>query len=207
MLSRSQQRVLDYIESQIARFGESPPIKDVCQHLGLSSPATVAKHLDALERAGYIKRVPRAKQSIQVIKRDSSSDAGASGLHDVPLLGVVAAGRPVEAVMNLETIEVPSRMLIPGRTFALLVRGDSMVDQYIQDGDFIIVEQRVTANNGDTVVALIDGTEATVKKFYQASGEDRVILKPSNSAYQPLEITPASRVVVQGIVRGVLHFC
>lgn len=207
MLSRSRQRVLDYISAHIDRHGESPQIKQMCEHLGLSSPATVAKHLDALEQGGYIKRVPRAKKSIQVIRQADASESETGGLNEVPLLGTVAAGRPVEAVMNMETIEVPSRMVIPGKTFALKVRGDSMVDHFIQDGDYLIVEQRATANNGDTVVALIDGSEATVKQFHQTPGEDRVVLMPSNKAYQPIEISPSSRVTVQGIVRGVLHFC
>jgi SOS regulatory protein LexA len=165
----------------------------------------VAKHLDGLEQAGYIKRVPRAKKSIQVVRQNERPASGSAV--EIPLLGIVAAGGPIEAVMNFESIEVPSQMVIPNKTFALKVRGDSMVDNCIQDGDVLVVEQRVTANNGDTVVALIDGSEATVKQFYSTAGEDRVTLRPANKTYQPIEISPSSRVTVQGIVRGVLHFC
>jgi repressor LexA len=119
------------------------------------------------------------------------------------LLGVIAAGRPIEAILSSETICVPRDMLGKSRTFALRVRGDSMIGEGILDGDFVVVESRQTADNGQTVVALIDGTEATVKQFYRERG--RVRLEAANSRYKPIFIKPPDRVSVQGVVIGVLR--
>jgi repressor LexA len=118
-------------------------------------------------------------------------------------LGNVAAGHPIEAILSQDTVSIPPDMLGRGRTFALRVRGDSMIDEHIRDGDFVIVESRQTAENGQTVVALVDGSDATVKRFYQA--RDHVRLEPANSLYKPIIVKPPERVSIQGIVIGVIR--
>jgi len=118
-------------------------------------------------------------------------------------LGVVAAGQPIEANLSHEVVGVPEDLLGKGRTFALRVRGDSMIDEHIADGDFVIVESRQTADNGQTVVALIDGSDATVKRFYREKNHIR--LEPANPNYEPIIIKPAERCSVQGVVIGVIR--
>jgi repressor LexA len=121
----------------------------------------------------------------------------------ISLLGVIAAGRPLEAVLGNETVSVPSDMVQSNRVFALKVRGDSMVDQQICDGDYIIVESRDTADNGQTIVALIDGAEATVKRFYGGPGHVR--LEPANQLHTAIVVAPPDRIAIQGIVVGVIR--
>jgi repressor LexA len=118
-------------------------------------------------------------------------------------LGVVAAGTPIEAILSHEVISVPPDLANRGRTFALKVKGDSMIDEHITEGDFVIVESRNTANSGDMVVALVDGSDATVKRFYPEG--DGIRLQPANPDYEPIVVRPASRVTVQGVVVGVLR--
>jgi len=122
---------------------------------------------------------------------------------EIPLLGVVAAGKPIEAILNNETICVPRDMVGRARTYALRVRGDSMIGDHICDGDFIVVQSQTTAENGQTVVALVDGTDATVKRFYK--GRDHVRLEASNPQYKPILLKPADRASIQGVVVGVIR--
>jgi repressor LexA len=122
---------------------------------------------------------------------------------EIPLLGAVAAGHPIEAILSQEVVAIPPDLLGRGRTFALRVRGDSMIDEHIRDGDFVIVESRQTAENGQTVVALIDGNDATVKRFYREGNQIR--LEPANPAYKPIIVKPSERVSIQGVVIGVIR--
>jgi repressor LexA len=152
----------------------------------------------ALEREGKIQRTPNASRGIEVVKADMGDDSC-----EIPMLGVIAAGRPVEAILNNETITVPRDMLGKGRTFALRVRGDSMIGEGILDGDAIIVESGQTAKNGQTVVALLDGSEATVKRFYQERGQVR--LEAANPRYKPIIIKPPDRLQIQAIVIAIFR--
>jgi SOS regulatory protein LexA len=122
---------------------------------------------------------------------------------EIPLLGVVAAGQPIEAILNNETVCVPRDMVGRSRTYALRVRGDSMIGDHICDGDLIVVQSQKTAENGQTVVALVDGTDATVKRFYK--GRDHVRLEASNPQYKPILVKPADRASIQGVVVGVIR--
>lgn len=193
-----QRELYDYIRRFIDASGQAPTIAEIRQHLGLSSPASVHQLLSSLEREGLIRRTPNISRGIEVTGIEPPG-----GECEIPLLGVIAAGRPIEAILSRESICVPRDMLGRGRTFALRVRGDSMIGEQIREGDFVVVESRQTAENGQTVVALIDGNDATVKRFYQERG--RVRLEAANPRYKPITIKPPDRLSIQGVVIGVIR--
>ncbi len=193
-----QRKVYDYLCRYVEAHNEAPTIAEIGTHFGLRSPATVHHLLTALEKAGMIRRIPNAGRGIEIVKTEEPVDKEG----EIPLLGVIAAGRPIEAVLSHETIQIPPDMLGRGRTFALRVRGDSMIEDHIRSGDFIVVDSRPTAENGQTVVALVDGHEATVKRFYR--DRDHIRLEPANPNYDPI-VVPHDRVDIQGIVIGVIR--
>src|ERR1044072_8548512 len=198
VLTPRQREVYEFIRRFAETHGYAPTIAEIRAHLGLSSPATVHQLLSTLEREGLIRRIPNVSRGIEIVRQESSEQAC-----EIPLLGGVAAGQPIEAILSHEVVSIPPDLLGRGRTFALKVRGDSMIDEHIREGDFLIVEARQTAENGQTVVALVDGSDATVKRFYRDSNEIR--LEPANPAYKPILIKPAERVSIQGIVIGVIR--
>ena len=177
----------------------APTMAEIREHFGLSSPATVHQHLSALEHEGLIRRQKHIQRGIELLHK-----AVPEGDTEIPLLGLVAAGVPIEAVLTRETICV-SRDLYKPERFALRVRGDSMKDEHIADGDFIIVEppKNGKPRNGQTVVALIDNSEATVKKFYDETNQIR--LEPANPDFKPIFVKPPHRLKVQGIVVGLMR--
>lgn len=193
-----QRELLDYLNRFITGYGHAPTLAEIRAHLGLRSPSTVHALLTALEREGLIRRVPNAARAIEIIAADPSANEC-----EIPLLGLIAAGRPIEAILSNETVCITRDMLGRGRTFALRVRGDSMTGDGILDGDLIIVESRQTADNGQTVVALVDGSEATVKRFYKERGGVR--LEAANPRYKPIHIKPSDRLSIQGAVIGVIR--
>jgi repressor LexA len=193
-----QREALDFISRFINARGQPPTIAEIQAQMGLRSPATVHSLIAALDREGFIRRTPNVSRGIEVINSEQP-DAEC----EIPLLGVIAAGRPIEAILSSETVCVPRDMLGRARTFALRVRGDSMIGEGILDGDLIIVESRRTAESGQTVVALVDGGDATVKRFYRERG--RIRLEAANPRYRPIFIKPPDRVSVQGVVIGVLR--
>ncbi len=197
-ISPRQREVFDYLSRFVGKHGNAPTIAEIQAHLGLNSPATVHSLLSALERAGLIRRIPNVSRGIEIIGDDPTTSEC-----EIPLLGVIAAGRPIEAILSQESICIPRDMLGKGRTFALRVKGDSMTGEGILDGDSIIVEARQTAENGQTVVALVDGSDATVKRFYKERGQVR--LEAANPRYKPIIIKPSDRVDIQGVVIGVLR--
>ena len=165
----------------------------------MSSPASVHSILSALEREGLIKRIPNVSRGIEVIEQDEPENE-----YEVPLLGAVAAGQPIEAILTHDTVSVPRGMTSNGgRTFALRVRGDSMIEENIQDGDIIIVASQQTAENGQMVVALIDGNYTTVKKFYREP--EFIRLQPANTQFKPIFIKTPERIQIQGIVCGLIR--
>ena len=197
-LTRRQREVLDVIREFIETKGYSPSLEEIGGRLGLSSVATVHKHVTHLVEKGFVRRVWNQNRSIDLA--DETQRAGA--LH-LPLAGSIAAGRPVEAVPTSETIAVPSDMVTGrGRTFVLKIRGDSMVDEQIRDGDYVVIEERRVAEDGETVVALVDGSDATLKRF-QKDGH-RIRLLPANQTMAPI-VVPADRVQIQGVVVGLLR--
>lgn len=190
-------QIYDYLCRYSDKYSYAPTIAEIGKQFNLSSPASVHHILSGLEREGLIRRIPNVSRGIEVVRAEPSEDE-----FEIPLLGVVAAGQPIEAILSQETLSVPRDMIGSGRLFALRVRGDSMIGEQIREGDFIVCESRRTATNGQTVVALVDGSDATVKKFYKE--RDNVRLEPSNPKYKPI-VVKADRVTIQGVVRGLIR--
>jgi repressor LexA len=177
---------------------QPPTIAEIGKQFHMTSPASVHSILSALEREGFIKRIPNVSRGIELIKQQGTDDET-----EIPLLGMVAAGQPIEAILSHETVSAPRNMVGRGRMFALRVRGDSMIEENIQDNDIIIVSSQETAENGQMVVALIDGNYATVKKFYREP--DFIRLEPANPQFKPIFIKTPERIQIQGIVRGLIR--
>lgn len=192
-LTRRQKEVLEYLRSFINKHDYAPSYREIADSFGFSSVATVSEHIDSLKSKGYLENEENMARSIQL------TPIWDERTFKIPLLGAIAAGLPIEAVRTAETIDIPRDMM--GRNvFALRVRGDSMEEDGILDGDFVIIEQTSTPKNGDIVVALVEGNNVTLKRFYRES--DHIRLQPANGKYQPIR---TKRVVVQGRVRGVIR--
>ena len=193
-----QKRVYDFIRRYMESNQEPPTIAEIGRHFQMSSSASVHAILTALEREGLIKRIPNVSRGIQIVEQSNTN-----GENEVPLLGTVAAGQPIEAILSHDTVSVPKSMQTRDRTFALRVRGDSMIEENIQDGDIIIVASQKIAENGQVVVALIDGNYATVKKFYREP--DFIRLEPANPQFKPIFIKTPERIQIQGVVKGLIR--
>jgi repressor LexA len=198
-VTRRQREILDFIAGHLDAKGYAPSFEEIAHQFGFHSLATVHEHLTNLERKGYIRRAHNESRAIEIIP-----PKGQTGATELPLLGLVAAGQPIEAISGNDTIAVPDE-LIPrrGRSYVLKVRGESMIDEHIKDGDFIVVQERNQADSGQTVVALVHGDGATVKRFYREPG-GWIRLQPANASMQPLRINERD-VIVQGVVVGVIR--
>ncbi len=195
-LTKRQKAILNYLQDYLLQNEYAPTLEEIAGHFGLASLNGVYKHLKALEERGFIRRLSNQARSIQIL------ESGSSNRFALPVLGTVAAGQPIEAVSDNEEIVVPESFLTRGRNFVLRVSGDSMIDEHIQDGDLIVVAEQPTASDGQMVVALVDGENVTLKKFYREG--DQVRLQPANPALEPLYYS-TDRIVIQGIVTGVLR--
>jgi repressor LexA len=202
-LTRRQWQVYDFISRFISENGYSPSFEEIKAGQGLNSLATVHKHISNLEKKGLLTRDYNRSRSIELLapkgklKQSMSVNTGVV----LPLLGRIAAGQPIEAVQNPETISLAD-FVQSKEVFVLEVRGESMQDEAILDGDYVLVEKTKNAHNGDIVVALVDGTDATLKRFYKEG--DQIRLQPSNAAMKPI-MAHASAVQIQGRVIGVLR--
>ncbi|MBZ5568987.1 MAG: transcriptional repressor LexA [Acidobacteriia bacterium] len=200
-LTRRQRQVYDFIAGFVQSHGYSPSFEEIGNGLGLSSLATVHKHISNLEKKGLLRRDYNRSRSIDVLPpRGRMKQAMAAPL-SLPLLGRIAAGQPIEAMENPESISLHD-FTGSKDVFVLQVRGDSMQDEAILDGDYVLVEKAQTARNGEIVVALVDGSETTLKRFYKEG--DRIRLQPSNAAMPPIMVSAAA-VRLQGRVIGVLR--
>jgi len=197
ILTKRQKEIFDYIEAAIQDNGYAPTLEEIGQRFNLRSLATVHKHVSNLEAKGLIRRKWNHSRAIEVVNRRRKARAV-----ELPLLGRVAAGRPIEALEGDDTIEVPESLVRRRNTYVLKVAGDSMVDDGILDGDLIVVEERPEPNNGDMVVASIDG-EATVKRFYR-EGRGTVRLEPANPRYKPIIVRDRD-LQIRGVVVAVLR--
>ena len=195
-LTKRQREIYDFLREYVAREGYAPSLEEVGAHFGLSSVATVHKHVQNLVEKGLLRKTWNRSRSIEIV------EAASEPACEIPLLGTVAAGMPIEAVSTADSISVPQDLVGSRECFALGVRGDSMIDDHIVDGDIVVLESRKTPSEGETVVALIDREEATLKRFYSDGGKVRLV--PANKALEPLEY-PAERVEVQGVVIGLLR--
>jgi repressor LexA len=196
-LTKRQREILDYLNDFIQQHGYAPSLEEIGRRFSLSSLATVHKHLTNLQEKGFIRRAWNRSRSVEVVPTRSGGRAV-----ELPLLGYVAAGAPIEAIPGNETISVPEDFVGKRDTYVLRVRGDSMVDEHIRDGDFVVVEDRKVAENGEMVVALLRGSDVTLKKLYRENGHVR--LQPANPALRPL-IVSAGDVQVQGVVIAVMR--
>jgi repressor LexA len=202
-ITKRQRELYDFLSRFVAENGYSPSYEEIKGGMGLSSLATVHKHVTNLEKKGLLTRDYNRSRSIDLLppKGKLKQSMAVNTAMVLPLLGRIAAGRPIEAVANNETISLAD-FVRSKEVFVLEVRGDSMQDEAILDGDYVLVEKTKTAHNGDIVVALVDGTDATLKRFYR-EGEN-VRLQPSNAAMKPI-IVSAAALEVQGRVIGVLR--
>jgi repressor LexA len=200
-LTRRQRQVYDFIAAFVQSHGYSPSFEEIGEGLGMSSLATVHKHVSNLEQKGFLKRGYNRSRSIDVVPPRGRMKQAFMAAGGWPLLGRIAAGRPVEAIEHPETISL-NDFTRAKEVFVLQVRGDSMQDEHIVDGDYVLVEKSTTAHNGDIVVALVSGSEATLKRFYKEG--DRIRLQPSNAAMAPIMVH-ARDVQLQGKVIGVLR--
>ena len=201
-LTKRQREIYEFIRQFIASKGYAPSIAEVGRHFHLTSPATVHKHLQNLAQKGLIKRSWNRSRAIEIIPgADTVSASAAGGFAELPLLGLIAAGLPLEAVADNETIPLPWSSG-ESNLYVLRVKGDSMIEDHIRDGDYVIVEGRQTAQNGETVVALLEGENATLKRFYRE--EDRIRLQPANPSMEPIFVKEGE-LRIQGVVVGVLR--
>jgi repressor LexA len=196
-LTKRQKEILDYLSEFIQQHGYAPSLEEIGRRFSLSSLATVHKHLTNLQEKGFIRRSWNRSRSVELL----AAPTGHRAL-ELPMLGYVAAGVPIEAVTTAETIAVPEDLAGRRESYVLRVKGDSMIDEQIRDGDFVVVEDRKSADNGEMVIALVRGTDVTLKKFYRENG--RVRLQPANPSMQPLWFDP-SQVQVQGVVVGMMR--
>lgn len=201
-ITRRQRQVLDFITNFIRENGYSPSFEEIGQGMGLSSLATVHKHISNLDQKGYLKRDYNRSRSIDVVpnKSRSKTPAAVIGL-ELPLVGRIAAGHPIEQVETPETISLAD-FTRSKDVFVLEVSGESMQDEHIVNGDYVLVEKTQTARNGEIVVALVDGAETTLKRFFKEG--EMIRLQPSNATMQPIMV-PAASVAIQGRVIGVLR--
>lgn len=199
-LTERQKEILDFIRQYRKERGVAPTHREVCDRFGFSSYGTAYKHLKLLAEKGYLRRDRHQRRGLELIAPDTESPAAEL---ELPFFGRIAAGRPIEAVSGDETVPVPPLLVHerPADHYVLQVTGDSMVEEGIHDGDWVIVEKRERARSGEMVVALISD-EATLKRFYPQG--DRVRLQPANAAMAPL-LVPARDVRVQGIVVGLMR--
>jgi repressor LexA len=199
-LTKRQKEILDHIGTFIEEWGYAPSFEEIAEHFGYASLATVHEHLSNLERKGYIRKAYNESRSIELVDRSR----GATVPFELPLLGTVAAGLPIEAVEDTETLSVPPDMVRRNReNYVLRVEGDSMIDEQIRHGDYIVVAAQDSAEDGQMVVALVGGDSATVKKLYREAG-GRVRLQPANPTMRPI-VEDARNVRIQGVVVGVIR--
>lgn len=196
-LTKRQKELFDYLDGFLAEHGYAPTLEEIGTRFNLNSLATVHKHLTNLEHKGLIRRTWNHSRAIELV-----SQRKATAAVELPLLGRVAAGRPIEALEQTDQISIPEELVRRQNTFVLRVVGSSMVGDGILDGDYIVVEERPSADNGETVVATING-EATVKRFYREKG-GKVRLQPANETMQPV-VVREKEVDVRGVVVAVLR--
>jgi repressor LexA len=197
-LTRRQKEILDFLGRHIEKKGYAPTIEEIGEQFGLSSLATVHKHLSNLQQKGLIKRAWNRSRALELVPTEVTVRAV-----ELPLLGRVAAGTPIEAVQSTETIFVPEDMVGRKDTYVLQVKGDSMIDEQIRDGDYVIVENRRTARDGEMVIALVERENVTLKKIYWDAG-GKVRLQPANARMKPIYVDQAD-LRIQGVVIGVLR--
>jgi repressor LexA len=196
-LTKRQREILNYLADFIQQQGYAPSLEEIGQRFGLSSLATVHKHLTNLEGKGFIRRSWNKSRSVEIVPTKHGAQS-----RELDLMGYVAAGEPIEAVATLESIAVPEMLIGNNRAYVLRVRGDSMIDEQIRDGDYVVVEDRKTAENGEMVIALLNNAEVTLKMLFREN--DSVRLQPANRKMEPIVIREVD-LRIQGVVVGIMR--
>jgi len=194
-LTRRQQEIYDYLKENSSQFEHAPTLTELCDALGLSSRGSMHKQIQALIEAGLIEPMNQQRRGIRLTEQAPQ----AANDDELPMMGYIAAGRPIEAMENPQNMQVPFNLRTSKNCYVLQVQGDSMIDEGILDGDFVVIEQRSTARNGEIVVALIDESDATLKRIEQKPGE--TILHPANPNMSPMHFHP-DQVRIQGVLVG-----
>jgi repressor LexA len=200
-LTERQRDILEFIREFQRQRGVAPTHREICDHFGFSSYGTVYKHLSLLEKKGLIRRDWNQKRGVELVDREETQPTPSTPVRELPLFGYIAAGRPLEVETSDEMIAVPEHLTSRGDNYVLKVRGDSMIDDGILDGDLVIIARRERADNGQMVVANVNG-EVTLKRIY--SEGERVRLQPANSMMNPI-YAAARDVAVQGVVVGLMR--
>jgi len=195
-LTRRQQEIYDYLREQLDDFPHPPTLDELCDALGLKSRGSLHKQIQALIEAGLVEPMNNLRRGIRLVEHEPEMATDTDAL---PLYGYIAAGHPIEAISNPEMIDVPTQLRTPNPCYVLEVRGDSMIDEGILDGDWVVIEHRDQARNGEIVVALVDGEEVTLKRLEKRP--DGVVLHPANSNLSPMHFGPG-QVQIQGVLVG-----
>ena len=193
-LTRRQQEIYEHLREHLADVAHPPTLDELCDALGLKSRGSLHKQIQALIETGLIEPMNNLRRGIRLAEPEAVADVDA-----LPLYGYIAAGSPIQAIANPESIDVPPQLRTPNPCYVLEVRGDSMIEEGILDGDWVVIEHRDHARNGEIVVALVDGEEATLKRLEQRSGE--VVLHPANSSLSAMHFSP-DQVQIQGVLVG-----
>ena len=201
-LTKKQRKTLDFITTFIEQKGYSPSYREIANGLKLNSVATVAQHIDTLVEKGFLEKGSNSARSlIPVDEVEASINEPGVGL---PILGLIAAGSPIETIAgHKETLEVPSFMVGTKNSYVLQVKGQSMIEDGIHDGDYVVVQEKEVPSNGDTVVALVNDGEATLKRYYKEKGHIR--LQPANSTMEPIIVKPGTPIKIQGVLIGLIR--
>jgi repressor LexA len=198
-LTKVQRRILDYLQSYSSEHGYAPSFEEIAEAFNYNSLATVHEHLSNLDRKGYIRKSFNESRAIEILPSEVFPKA-----IELPIKGSVAAGLPIEAFESNETIAVPDAFVRrAGDHYVLRVRGDSMIDEQISDGDYVVVHDRPSADNGEMVIAMLEDSGATVKRYYRER-DGRIRLQPANAAMSPIYVND-TQIRVQGIVVGVMR--
>lgn len=212
MLKEREQKILDFMKKEVRENGYPPTVREICAALGIKSTSTAYKDIVSLEKQGYLKKHPSKRRALMLVD-DASSSSHNNNVEEqvphtpvveVPVVGQIAAGTPILAEQNIEeTFPIPERFVGDGTTFMLTVKGESMIEAGIMDGDYILVEKQNSVRNGDIVAAMVDGfeSEATVKTFYKEDGHIR--LQPENRTMSPIIVND---VKILGKVKGVFRY-
>lgn len=199
-LTKRQKEVLDFVSQFIELHGYAPSYREIAAYFKYGSVATVAEHIESLVSKGMLQKSDNEARSIQLVKQDLD----ATPRIGLPILGLVAAGQPIETLgTHSETLEVPAFMVGRRNSYVLQVKGDSMVDEGIHTGDYVVVTEKPVPSNGEMIIALINGGEATLKRYYKEKGHIR--LQPSNAAMEPIIIEPGTPIEIQGVVIGLIR--
>ncbi len=202
-LTKKQKRTLDYVSSFIEQHGYSPSYREIANGLKLNSVATVAQHIDSLVAKGLLTKGNNSARSLLPVGEVEAATITDSGMR-LPILGMIAAGTPIETVSgHPDTLEVPPFMVGKRNSYVLQVKGQSMINDGIHNGDYVVVQEKDVPSNGEVVVALVNGSEATLKRYYKEAG--RVRLQPANDTMDPIYITPVMDLKIQGVVIGLIR--